>query len=161
MARRELHRRHVLAGVGSGFAAALAGCLGGGGDGDVTTPDKPKLSEEPNYGGWFEEVSNYNGTYDFTDSDEVTVAVGAPGNGGNYAFEPPAIAVTTGTRVLWDWTGEAGPHNVVAVDGAFSSDKQSGDDVTFEHQFDSPGIYKYLCEPHATFDMQGAVVVRE
>jgi halocyanin-like protein len=154
-------RRTVFRGAALALVAGLAGCVGGGGDGEVTTPDQPKLSEEPDYGGWFDEVSNYDGTYDFTDSDEVTVAVGAPGNGGNYAFEPAAIAVETGTRVVWDWTGEAGPHNVVSTDDAFASDKLSGDDVTFEHQFDSPGIYTYLCEPHATFDMQGAVVVRE
>jgi halocyanin-like protein len=155
-------RRDVLRGTGLALGASLAGCVGGGGgDSEVTTPNQPTLSEEPDYGGWFEEVSNYRDTYDFTDADEVTVAVGAPGNGGDYAFEPAAIAVTTGTRVVWDWTGEAGPHNVVANDGAFASEKQSGADVTFSHQFGSPGMYKYLCQPHATFNMQGAVVVRE
>lgn len=127
----------------------------------MTTPDQPKLSAEPAYDGWFEDVNNYRGTYDFTDSDEVSVAVGAPGNGGNYAFEPAAIAITTGTRVVWEWTGNAGPHNVVETDTVFASDKLSGADATFEHQFDAPGVYRYLCEPHASFDMKGAVVVRE
>lgn len=126
----------------------------------MTTPDVPTISDEPAYEGWFSDVSNYRGTYDFTDRSEVTVAVGAPGNGGNFAFEPAAIAISTGTTVAWDWTGKDGPHNVVAEDGTFESETKSGDAASFSYTFPSAGNHRYLCEPHANMGMKGAVVVR-
>lgn len=91
----------------------------------------------------------------------MSVAVGAPGNGGSYAFSPPAIAVSPGTTVVWDWTGEDGPHNVVEQDGAFASEQQSGDDASFTHRFSTPGVHRYFCRPHVSFGMKGAVAVRE
>ncbi|MFB6269895.1 MAG: halocyanin domain-containing protein [Halobacterium sp.] len=154
-------RRSVLTGAAIGVTGAVAGCLGGSGDGGATTPDVDTVANEPDYSGWFEDVENYDGTYDYTGRDEVTVAVGASGNGGNFAFAPAAIAVSTGTTVVWDWTGQAGPHNVVHRDGAFASERKSGDDAQFTHEFTETGTYRYVCEPHVSFGMKGAVVVRE
>ena len=137
--------------------AALAGCFGdGNGGGD----DGPILDTEPNYKGWFKGVSNYEGTRDLRDQSEVTVAVGAQGSLGYFKFAPPAIAVSPGTTVRWEWTGKGGPHNVVAQEGTFESGKPvDRKDETFEYTFDSPGVFRYYCEPHRGQGMKGAAFV--
>jgi halocyanin-like protein len=113
----------------------------------------------PDYGGWFENTTNFDGTYDFTGQSEVTVAVGAPGNGGDLAFSPAAIRVDPGTTVIWEWTGKGGGHNVVAEDGSFESELTAEAGTTFEHTFESEGTVKYKCVPHETLGMKGAVAV--
>lgn len=162
MTERLYRRRTVLRGATVALGATLAGCTGGGDEAEreVTKPDVPTIQDEPAYEGWFTDVSNYRGTYDFTDRNEVSVAVGAPGNGGNFAFEPAAIAISTDTTVVWDWTGKDGPHNVVAKDGTFESETKSGDDAEFSYTFTTAGNHRYLCEPHVNVGMKGAVVVR-
>ena len=91
-----------------------------------------------------------------TGQGSVTVQVGASGNGGNFAFAPPAIRVASGTTVTWEWTGEGGAYNVVAEGGAFDSgEAQSGSGVTFE----GTGTFLYQCEPHGSLGMKGAMVV--
>jgi len=116
----------------------------------------------PNYDGWFDDVSNYDGTtVDRTADDGVTVAVGAEGNNGNFAYDPPAVRVTPGTTVQWDWTGEGSAHNVVSPeDGPLDSgDAVDAEGVQFEYTFEEPGIYRYVCTPHEGLGMKGAVVV--
>lgn len=150
--RREFVRAASLAGV-----ASLAGCAGptdGNGDDDSYVPT------EPNYRGWFDGVSNYDGTVDARGRESVTVEVGVKGSSGFYKFGPAAVAVTPGTTVTWEWTGKGGTHNVVAEQGAFDSGKlveRKGN--TFEQTISSPAIYKYFCEPHRSLGMRGAVFV--
>ncbi|MFB6171729.1 MAG: halocyanin domain-containing protein [Haloarculaceae archaeon] len=123
----------------------------GGGSGD----DGGSARE---FDGWMEGVSNYDGVVDETGSDQVTVSVGAQGNGGAFAFDPPAVSVSTGTTVVWKWTGEGGTHNVVAEDGDFESEMADSAGHTFEHTFGSAGTYKYHCQPHSSLGMKGVVV---
>lgn len=149
-------RREVLAGVGSAGLVSLAGCLPGDDGGD----DGPMLDREPQYRGWFEGVSNYEGTRDGRGQSEVTVEVGAQGGLGYYKFAPPAIAVAPTTTVRWEWTGKGGPHNVVALEGAFDSGRPvDRNDATFEYTFESPGVFRYYCDPHRGQGMKGAVFV--
>jgi halocyanin-like protein len=109
------------------------------------------------------DVDNYEGEImDATGRDEVVVAVGAEGNGGNFAFEHPAIVVSSGTTVSWRWTGLGGQHNVVSRDPSdldfdSGSSKISGD--PYEHSFGSAGVGLYVCVPHVSLGMKGAVVV--
>ena len=114
------------------------------------------LSEEPNYDGWFENVGNYEGTVDRTGADEVTVKVGA---GDGLTFGPAAVAVSSGTTVVWEWTGEGGGHNVAESDGAFESETVTEGGHTFEHTFEESGIATYVCTPHEATGMKGAVYV--
>ena len=94
------------------------------------------------------------------DSREAAVDVGAEGNGGGFAFGPPAVRVDTGTTVVWSWTGEGGLHNVLAEDDTFDSGEPvSGSDATFEYTFSEAGTYLYFCEPHKSLGMKGAIVV--
>jgi halocyanin-like protein len=110
---------------------------------------------------WVVHSGNFDGTIvDRTGVDATTVAVGADGNGGNFAFDPPALKVSTGTTVTWEWTGEGGAHNV-AFEGV---DVRSGQvthepGATFQHTFTEPGTYRYACEPHHSVGGKGAVVV--
>ncbi len=151
--------------------SAVAGCLGGsdgstddggdgnGGDDGGGDDDSSGGDGGTDFGSWFDNVGNFDGVADHTGESEVTVTVGAQGNGGAFAFAPPAIRVDSGTTVVWEWTGDGGTHNVVAEDGSFESDLVGSPGHTFEHAFDSAGTFKYACSPHKRTGMKGAVVV--
>lgn len=116
----------------------------------------------PDYGDWFSDVSNYEGTVDYTGQSSVTVEVGVEANGGPYGFGPAAVRVDPGTTVTFEWVSDS--HNVVpesVPDGASwegnSSIQNTG--ATYEHTFETEGIYTYFCEPHLSLGMKGAVVV--
>ncbi|MEF8880908.1 MAG: halocyanin domain-containing protein [Halapricum sp.] len=110
------------------------------------------------YGDWFDDVGNFEGTVDRTGQERVTVKVGSEGNNGVLAFDPPAVRVDPGTTVVWEWTGVGGAHNVVAEDGRFESELTGDADHTFERAVES-GLIKYYCLPHKEMGMKGAVVV--
>jgi len=170
-------RRSVVVSTSTLALTALAGCSGGGGggggddgggeDGGSSGSDDTETESggdggggsSPSFDGWMENVGNYDGVTDETGSGEVTVAVGAGGNGGNFAFDPPAIRISSGTTVVWEWTGQGAQHNVVAEDGGFESDLASEEGYTFEHTFEEAGTYTYACTPHESLGMKGAVVV--
>jgi halocyanin-like protein len=137
--------------VASGPAAAAEDGGDGGGDGGSTP--------EPDYGGYLDDVSNFDSLVDMTGEDQVTITVGAEGNTGNFAFDPPAIHVDPGTEIVWEWNGEGGQHNVVHEDGGFESDLTAEEGFTFSQTFDEDGMVKYYCQPHKTLGMKGAVVI--
>jgi halocyanin-like protein len=124
-----------------------------------TATEETSQATEPDYGDWFDNVSNYEETVDRTGQQEVRVTVGAEGNDGNLAFGPAAIRVDPGTTVVWEWNGKGGTHNVVAADGSFESEMTNESGFTFEHTFESAGVTKYACVPHEMMGMKGAVVV--
>lgn len=70
------------------------------------------------------------------------------------AYDAPAIQVAPGTTVTWTWRGSL-PHDV-AGDGWSSEVQQHG---TFEHTFDAPGTYDYVCHVHD--GMAGRVIVSD
>jgi len=143
-------RRTVLGATASGIVITLAGCLGA---------DDEEI-EADTYGDWFDGAQNFEGTVDETNSDEVTVLVGA-GQGG-LAYDPAAVRITTGTTVVWEWTGDGGGHNVVEEDDAFESEMKTPPDSegeTFSHIFEETGVYRYRCTPHIQQGMLGAVEV--
>ena len=179
--RRSVLRLGALASVG-----VLAGCSSlagdteptdggveesGDGNKDPADGNTERNDSEPaqrdtaefDYGGWFDGVDNYDGTtIDARGETQVTVSVGADGNGGAFAFDPPAVWVDSGTTVVWEWTGNGGRHNVVDVDEGFrSGDPVDDETATFEYPFDEERIYRYLCSPHQNLGMKGAVVVGE
>ena len=129
----ERRRRAVGAAVGTVGIVSLTGCLGLGGD------DEPEA-------------------VDRTGVDTTDVVVGA-GNGLEY--DPAAVVVDAGTRVVWEWTGNGGGHDVRSVDGVFESDLVEEAGHTFEYTFTEPGVYEYVCTPHQTQGMTGSVEVRE
>ncbi|WP_101294750.1 halocyanin domain-containing protein [Halegenticoccus soli] len=168
--RRNFVRTTAAVAIGGTLLAGCSGSDGGqsptddaGTDGATGEPATDSTAGESSGGSdldaWFEGVDNYSGVVDETGSDSVTVTVGAQGNGGGYAFDPPAVEISTGTTVVWEWTGEGGAHNVAAEDGSFESEMTDEKGYTFEHTFDAAGTYTYVCVPHETMGMKGAVVV--
>lgn len=173
----ERSRRWVLAASTVAVTGGLAGCTGDG-DGDGT--DGTESPTETDGDGEFTEderrvvdfLTSEPATDNFADSfddalDEgsVTVSVGAEGNGGNFAFDPPAVTVSTGTTVTWEWTGMGGGHNVSSTsdsDVEFrSGDAVDSADETYEETFDEAGVALYVCEPHQSVGMKGGIVVEE
>jgi len=114
---------------------------------------------EPDYDGWFDGVANYDGTVDQRGSDEVTVDVGVDNGGDPYGFGPAAVRISPGSTVVWEWTGRGSSHNVVAEDGSFESDLAAEAGFTFSHTFEEAGVYRYVCTPHQSLGMKGAIVV--
>lgn len=129
-------RRGVLSAAGIAATVALTGCV------DAVVPGGGTEAEQ----------------VDRTDDETVTVAVGADGG---FAFAPANVLVDVGTTIVWEWTGEGGGHNVVAVDGAFDSALSDDAGHTFEHAFEEAGRFEYVCTPHQTRGMVGSVEVVE
>lgn len=154
-----MNRRAFVRSVGTisvGGMASLAGCS----DDQPSDPGDEYVPSEPNYQGWFENVSNYEGTIDARGQSSYRVEVGVKGSNGFYYFGPAAVAVSPGTEVTWEWTGKGGTHNVLSTSGAFTSGKlvdEAGH--TFAHTFDNPGVYRYLCSPHKSLGMKGSIFV--
>ncbi|MBX0323034.1 halocyanin domain-containing protein [Halomicroarcula sp. F13] len=122
---------------------------------------EPPSTGYPKVDQWLSHASNFDGTVvDRTGSDTAVVTVGAEGNGGAFAFDPPLVKIARGSTVRWEWTGDGGAHNVVFEEADVSSgDVASDAGTTFEHTFDDPGQYRYACLPHEALGMRGAVVV--
>ena len=136
----------ALAASGSA-SAAEGGDDGGGGGGS------------PDYGGYLSGANNYGGTTeDLRGQDEVTIEVGAGSTG--LAFDPAAVWIDPGTKIVWEWTGEGGGHNVVGDNVDFSSGSPVAEGgTTYERTFESSQIVKYFCSPHQTSGMLAAVAV--
>jgi halocyanin-like protein len=132
---------------GAGDTETEDGSGGGDGNGEVDE--------------FLSDTSNYDGVQDETGNDEVTVTVGAEGNDGNFAFEPAAVEVDAGTDVVWEWSGQGGQHNVAHEGGEFESETTDEEGFTFTHTFEEAGTYLYVCTPHESLGMKGAVVVSE
>lgn len=126
------------------------------------------------YDGYLEDEGTWGGvTVDATDQDEVTVMVGAEGNGDFHAFDPAALAISPGTTIRWEWTGEGGGHDVVhdAPTGEpprlFNSEREHGQGTTgaegfvYEFTFEAgtEGVFPYFCSPHLGSPMVGVIVV--
>ena len=100
---------------------------------------------------------------DMTGESDVTIDVGAGPNG--YAFDPAAVRISSGTTVIWEWTGKGGAHNVASVEGSEtefdSGESVEGEDNEYRQSFDSAGSQLYICEPHKAQRMKGAIEVVE
>lgn len=144
--------------------------LGGGSEtengGDATATDDgddatSELEPARSFGGWLAETENYDGVLDATGRSEVTVRVGAEGNGGQFAFGPPAIHVDPGTTVIWEWVGSTGPYDVVDADLGYRSEPVDGPGHTFAVEFGGDGLSKYECSEYGEEGMRGVVLVGE
>ncbi len=121
------------------------------------------------YDGWFTDsakggtTSNYDGTtVDKTGQDSVTIEVGAEGNGGPYAYAPPAVRISPGTEVTFKWVSNTHDIQVEAKPsgsswGGVTSIKNEG--FTHSHTFETAGTFLYYCTPHLSMGMKGAIVV--
>ncbi|MFB6253100.1 MAG: halocyanin domain-containing protein [Halobacteriaceae archaeon] len=151
-------RRDTLRYIASGITVAGLG----------TTNVNASAQESP-FGGWFTKgakggaTNNYQGNVvDKRNQQTVTVEVGAQGNGGTFAFAPPALQISPGTKVTFKWVSNT--HNIVVEsqpDGASWNGHTAIENkgFTYTHTFSTEGIYKYYCRPHLPLGMKGAIVV--
>jgi plastocyanin len=157
-------RRQFISALATGLAIGpLAGCTSQGSNDDTTTEypeytDVPESVEE-----YLSNTSNYEGAgVDARDADEVSVTVGAQGNGSFWAFGPPVVAISQGTTVVWEWNGKGGSHNVVSKDDREPLDSGTAvtsSSKTYEYTFEESGTYLYVCIPHRIQGMKGAIIV--
>ncbi|WP_255197342.1 cupredoxin domain-containing protein [Halorarius litoreus] len=89
---------------------------------------------------------------------------------GQHHFEPHIVWVEEGGTVSWELTsgvhtatayaeGNRLPQRVPEGTEAWDSGMVSEVGATFEHTFDTPGVYDYVCTPHRSVAMSGTVVV--
>ena len=144
---RRVGRRTFIGTAAAAGTGLLAGCGVLGVD-TLGTADSPEATVDR----YLDETDNYDGTIeDLTGNESVSVDVGAEGNGGHFAYAPPAIRVDSGTTVTWVWTGEGNAHNVFGENDAFESEQTAEEGYEFEHTFEEPGTYLYCCTPHLKF----------
>jgi plastocyanin len=94
------------------------------------------------------------------DTADGVVMVSARGS----SFSPDLVEIEPGETVRWEVINSS-PHSVIAYDGRIpdGADPFASEllDVgeTFEHTFETEGIYDYFCEPHELSGMVGSVIV--
>lgn len=152
ISRREILR--ISCGATVGVIAGLAGCQ------QQDQSACPRLPTEPDYKDWLDGVSNYEWTCDLRGQATISVYVGVRGNIDYFKFGPPAVAISPGTNVVWEWSGRGGAHNVVSETTIFDSGPPvDHESETFSYTFDHPGVYRYVCTPHVDVGMKGVVFV--
>lgn len=135
---------------------AFLGGVAGAAVGGSALAARGRAASGVDLSGWFENTSNATRVVDKTGASEVTVEVGAEGNGGPFAYGPAVVRVDPGTTVTWSWV--KGRHNVVDTEGAYESSYHT-DSGSFEHTFEETGVSRYYCTPHKAMGMKGAIVV--
>lgn len=153
----------TLGAVGlAGSSLAVAGCSAPSDGGDT-----PTATAEPT------EPSDGNGDDGFVQTDTVDMT-------DELTFEPQRIEVSAGTTVTWVNVGTIG-HTVTAYEdeipedatyfasGGYESEQAARDGYpgegnlaegeSYEHTFETPGDYEYLCVPHELNGMVGTVRV--
>lgn len=132
--------------------------------------DSESTQETDRYDGWFAESAmggetpNFDGTVaDKRGNDEVTIRVGAEAMSGPYAFDPPAVTVSPGTAVTFEWNSDN--HNIL-VESQPDGESWSGHETiensgfSMQHVFETEGVYKYYCNPHLSVGMKGIIEVK-
>lgn len=155
-----IDRRQLLGSTTAIGAAVLAGCSGDENGSADENGDSDSNGDADDDG---------NGN----DGDENQVIV-APD--GNWEFDPEELTISVGETVTWYF--DAPGHNVTSHPDA-SGQNENPDDAEpftsydgdshsslndegteFEHTFEVPGEYVYVCEPHDG-SMIGTIIVEE
>jgi plastocyanin len=158
--------------TGGAAVVGLAGCTGTQNNDGGATNGTPTESGHDDGG---------TETGHSDDEDDHDEAVGAPSDtaevrmiteDGGYHFEPHVVRVNAGGTVTWH--NESGSHSTTAYhpdndqpqlvpDGAAAWDSGilSEQGATFEHTFETEGVYHYYCTPHESLGMIGSVIVGE
>ena len=97
--------------------------------------------------------------------DGCDYVVGVDDSG--YAYDAPDLAIDVGQTVCWIWEDESMAHNVAQIANEGDTTRMLGGkysgmsmtSVDYRVTFDKDQTFLYICEPHATMDMVGKVVV--
>lgn len=176
MSEHELPRRRFLALAGAATVTGLAGCStaqSSDNPEETTTTteahsdDESHDESEESSDGHGDEGHGHGGSLEGPSaSAEVKMTTTDSGQ----HFEPHVVWVEQGGTVTWH--NESGAHSATAYapandnpqlipDGAaaWDSGMLSEQGATFEHTFETAGVYHYYCIPHETMGMIGSVIV--
>jgi plastocyanin len=76
----------------------------------------------------------------------------------NFAFGPDVVDLSVGDKVTWTNDESSTTHTTTSDDRLWDSGNLSAGD-TFEHTFDGPGTFRYICKIHPS--MTATVTVSE
>jgi plastocyanin len=92
--------------------------------------------------------------------------------GDNLRFDPAVLTIAAGTSVRWEnksavlhtvTCDPAKPHNPDLVELPVGAEGWDSGAIqpkqSWEHLFDIPGVYRYLCLPHEMANMTGTIIV--
>lgn len=156
-------RRRFIVGAGIATTVGLAGCT-----------DSPSSGSDENG-----HDENSSGADNTTHSDGHDASLDGPsasatvsmvtGDNGTH-FEPHVVWVEQGGTVTWEL--QSGSHTTTAYAAendapqripdsaeAWDSGTISEEGETFEHTFETTGVYDYYCKPHEGAGMIGSVIV--
>lgn len=160
----------MLEAAGGLTLTGFAGCVGAPGaagqqaEGDTTTGD--------DHAGHGESEHGHDTVSEPKQTREVVVNTARGENTNEFHFNPHVTWVTVGGTVTWRL--ESGTHTATAYHqgnnqprlvpegtDAWDSGTLSEEGQTYEHTFDTEGVYHYLCKPHEQFGMIATVIVGE
>ena len=175
MSHPRLTRRRLLEGTAGLAVAGLAGCVGSptGSDqqaaGGTTEDGDSGGDDQPGHG---QEAHGHDLVSEPSASREVAVNTARSEGSTEYHFDPHVTWVEAGGTVTWRL--ESGTHTATAYHSendqprlvpegtdAWDSGMLSEEGETFEHTFETEGVYHYLCKPHEQFGMVATVIVGE
>ena len=178
---RRPDRRTVLRLGGLALATSIAGCSGGnpdtGGETDeptdtaTATPEPTATSTPGSSGGGGTPGADVLGGPDDLQSEATVEALSLDEDqgAGQFVFSPAVLWVESGATVTW--TVASGSHSATAyspnfdrpmrmpTDGEPFDSEVLSEGESFEHTFETPGVYNYFCRPHVGLGMVGLVIV--
>ncbi len=159
-----LTRRQLLEGTIGLTVTGAAGCVGAPG----SSAGGPSGGTE--HPGHAEEEHGHDLVSEPHQSREVVVNTARTEETTEFHFDPHVTWVETGGTVTWRL--ESGTHTATAYhpgngqprlvpEGTdpWDSGRMAEVGETYEHTFDTEGVYHYLCEPHEQFGMIATVIV--
>ncbi|RYJ12877.1 halocyanin domain-containing protein [Halogeometricum borinquense] len=144
---------------GTGASGEAGASASDGSTGESESDETSADASAQSFDGWLAGTGNYDGIEDHRGESEVTIEVGATGNGGEFAFEPAAIHIDPGTVVRWEWVGTAGAYDVMDEQVGYASDQLRGTGHEYALAFDGDGLSKYECTKYGDKGMRGVVLV--
>lgn len=162
-----IDRRTMLRLSGVVAIGTLAGCSGQQGSEDTDTPTTPTPSEGDDAPPGGDQLGGPN---DLQSSASVEATVLSSDQGAGQNVNTPAVVwIEQGATVTWDILEAA--HSVTAYHPDYDRRLRIPEDAspfdsetlsegeTFEHTFETPGVYNYFCRPHEGLGMVGLVIV--
>ncbi|QRV16626.1 hypothetical protein JMJ58_07050 [Haloterrigena salifodinae] len=167
-----LSRRTILGITSGAIGSGIAGCLTGNSQEDDTTghDHTDNHSDEGDHNESQDEETHSHGHGGELDSPSAEAEVTMATTESGAHFEPHVVWIETGGRVTW--INESGSHSTTAYHpdneepqlvpdeaAAWDSGVLSAQEATFDHTFETEGVYHYYCTPHETAGMIGSVIV--
>ena len=127
--------------------ALMAGACGDDDGGNTVASNSNSETTAPNGSGGTADDGENGDDQDRDDGDEPA---GNVVELKSLRFNPDEITISAGETVTWVWK-ESVLHNVMSKDGD-ELDSGNHDSGEYEHTFEEPGTYEYVCTLHAGMD---------